>query len=135
MVGSSLRWTGFADLVFAESAHLAFARAVEQAATDVHEHRPESWVIEDRRIAYAEDVDDSTADPRARSVVASPQALEGTKRLLAALALQAIAGEAAIEVAMPPERWVVRAAAPSISKELVVGDDVGEGETIRTTAS
>ncbi len=121
MVGSSLRWTGFADLSFAESAHLAFARAVEQAATDVHEVRPEAWVIEDRRVGYSDDVE------------ASALSLEGTKRLLAALALQAISGEATIQVAMPPERWVVRAAAPSISKELLVGDDVGE--TIRTAAS
>jgi hypothetical protein len=116
-----VRWTGFADLSFADSAHLAFARAVEQAATDVHELRPEAWVVEDRRVTFSDQVESGQA------------LLEGTKRLLGALVLQAFAGEASIEVAMSAERWVVRAAPPSVSKELVVGDDVGE--TIRTAAS
>ncbi len=118
-----MRWNGFADLSFADSAHLAFARAVEQAATDAHELRPEAWVVEDRRVAFSDQVESGQA------------MLEGTKRLLRALVLQAVAGEAAIEVAMPPERWVVRAAPPSVSKELVVGDETAAGETIRTAAS
>jgi hypothetical protein len=118
-----VRWSGFADLSFGDSAHLAFARAVEQAATDAHELRPEAWVVEDRHVAFSDQVESGQA------------LLEGTKRLLRALTLQAIAGEAAIEVTMPSERWVVRAAPPSVSKELVVGDDVGAGETIRTAAS
>jgi hypothetical protein len=115
---------GFADLTFAGSAQLAFARAVEQAATDAHELRPEAWAIEDRQVVYSDEVEAPIA------------VLDGTKRLLAALALLAIGGEAALEVAMA-ERWIVRAAPPSISKELVVGDDddeEGAGETIRTAS-
>jgi hypothetical protein len=125
--GSLVRWTGFADLSFADSAHLAFARACEHAMTDAHEAQPESWVIEDRRITFSADVE------------SGPQQIDGTKRLLAALVLQALAGDAVIEVAQPPElpeRWVLKAGTPSISKELVVGDGYdGEGETIRTAAS
>ena len=121
----SIRWVGFADLTFATSAQLAFARAVEQAATDAHELRPEAWGIEDRRVVYSDEAEAPIA------------VLDGTKRLLAALALLAIDGDAVLEVATSAERWVVRAAPPSISKELVVGDDddeEGAGETIRTAS-
>jgi hypothetical protein len=117
-----VRWTGFADLTFVDSAHLAFARAAEQAATDVHLDRPEAWVVEDRHVSFSAEID------------AGLPVLEGTKRLLGALVLQAISGEAVIEVTQPYERWILRAAPPSVSKEILVGDDT-TGETIRTAAS
>ena len=88
------RWTGFADLTFAESAGLAFARAVEQAATDVLVDRHEAWVVGDRHISFAAEIEGGAP------------LLEGAKRLLRALVLQAIAGEATIEIALPPERCI-----------------------------
>jgi len=118
----NVRWTGFADLSFAASARLAFSRALEQAETDAHEHHPEAWVIEDRRIAFS--VDAETPRP----------VLDGTKRLLGALVLEAIAGEVLVEVSTPPERWA-RKAALSISKEITVGEEHEAGDTIRTEAS
>ncbi|HVY45827.1 MAG TPA: hypothetical protein VHB21_08110 [Minicystis sp.] len=123
MAGGTVRWTGFAELRFEGSAGLAFARAVEQAATDVHLELPDAWVVEDRRVTFSAEVE------------GGPQLLEGTKRLLRALALQAVAGDVALEIAQPFERWVLRAAPPSSSKELAVGDEPPDGETIRTAAS
>jgi vacuolar-type H+-ATPase subunit E/Vma4 len=122
-----VRWTGFADLCFGESARLAFARASEHAMTDVYQAQPDAWILEDRRIMFSADLESGASQ------------LEATKRLLSALVLQAVAGEAVIEVAQPPdlpERWVCKAATPSISKELVVSEAYdGAGETVRTAAS
>lgn len=117
-----LRWTGFAELSFGESAHMAFARAIEHAQTDAHAELPDAWVMEDRRLSFS-----ATAE-------SSRPVLEGIRRVLAALVLDAVAGDACIEVEHPHERWARRAAArPSVS-EILVGDD-GAGETIRTEAS
>jgi hypothetical protein len=125
-----LHWSGFADLEFPESAHLAFARAAELAETDVHEQFAAAWAIEDRRISFS--LETATTRP----------VLEAIRRFLALLALQSTAGEAVIEIAFPRERWVRRPAAPSSSRELVIVDGMEcdeDGEpsrkTIRAAAS
>ena len=117
-------WTGFADLSFTDSARLAFARALDRAETDVDQAHPDAWVIEDRHVAFAFDGDTSR------------QIVDATKRLLDALVVGAIAGEATLEIDQPRERWT-RKAGPSISKEIALVDEdyEGAGETIRTAAS
>jgi hypothetical protein len=117
-------WSGFADLTFAGSAGLALERALEQAQTEAYQDLREAWVIEDRHIAFS--IDSET--PHAQ--------LEGTRRILAALVLEAVAGEVAIETANPGDRWVRRAAVPSVSKEITIGEgDDDTRQTIRTEAS
>jgi hypothetical protein len=121
-----VRWNGFAELSFADSARLAFARALDQAQTDVHGCFPDAWVIEDRRIAFSVIADTN------RTV------LEGIQRLLGALVLGAVAGDALIESENPRERWTRRVAVPAISHEAPIGrdlDEEGNSETIRTAAS
>jgi hypothetical protein len=120
-----VRWTGFADLGFSSSARLAFARALERAETDVHEQTASAWVVDDRRVGFSFDAESSVA------------VLEGCKRLLDALAIEAHAGEAFIECKEPhEERWARRAALPSISKEITIVEEYdGPSETIRTEAS
>lgn len=118
-----LRWSGFADFAFADSAWGAFARAAELAETDAHEQCPEAWVIHDRRITF------SLATESGRALI------EGMKRFLGLLALQAASGEAVIEVESPLERWVRRAASPSISKELALESDAPESRTIRASSA
>ncbi len=54
-----LRWSGYANLAFAESAWLAFARAAELGETDVHEQHPEAWAIDDRRVTFAVETESS----------------------------------------------------------------------------
>lgn len=93
------RWSGFAALAFSHSAHIAFARAAELAETDAHEEHPEAWVIEDDRVVFSMEAAEG-----------SRREIEGIKRFLGLLALQAIAGEAVLEIAQPPERWVCRPA-------------------------
>lgn len=56
-----MRVRGFAEFVFAESARLGFARACERCPIDVVADHPEAWVVDDRRISFALDVD-MTAD-------------------------------------------------------------------------
>lgn len=118
-----LRWTGFADLSFAESARLSLARAVEQAETEAHEELPGAWVIEDRRITFSVETETSRAT------------VEGLKRLFGALMMVATSGEVMIEVE-GGERWARKASSPSVSKEIAVGEERDlAGETIRTQAS
>lgn len=120
------RWTGYAELSFAQSARLAFARAVDQAETEAHGEFPDAWVIEDRQISFS-----VTAE-------SSRPVIDGIQRLLGILVLSAVSGEAVVESEQPAERWSRRAAAPSISKEITIGEesaDEGAGETIRTAAS
>jgi hypothetical protein len=120
-----VRWTGFADLSFGESAHMALARAIEHAQTEAHAELPDAWLVEDRRLSFS--VTTETSRP----------VLEGIRRVLAALVLDAVAGDVSLEVEHPYERWIRKAALPSISKEITVGEDAleGAGETIRTAAS
>lgn len=125
-----VRWSGSADLEFPDSAHLAFARAAELAETDVHEQYVGAWAIEDRRITFSLEIESGR------------QVIEAMRRFLALLALQAIAGEAVIEIAFPPERWARRPDALSFSKEIVIIDGIGSDEddgpsskTIRAAAS
>jgi hypothetical protein len=76
-----LRWSGFAEFAF-DDARLAFARAAELADTDAHEQQPEAWVVDDRRVTF------SVAAESSRPL------LEGMKRFLGLLALQAQGGDA-----------------------------------------
>ena len=119
----SLRWSSFADLRFAESAWLAFARAAELAETDVHEQHRGAWIIDDRHIAFSLETESG------RSVI------EAMKRFLGLLVLQAEAGEATLEVAAPPERWARRAASLSSAAELAPGESESppESQTIRVS--
>ena len=117
------QWTGFADLVFPGSARLAMARAHERAETEAQEALPEAWEVDDRRVAFSFEGQTSRA------------VLEGCHRLLESLVLEASSGEAILECKAPVERWVMRAAGPSVSKELVVGDDAEPPSTLRTQVS
>jgi hypothetical protein len=117
-----LRWSGFAEFSF-DDARLAFARAAELAETDAHELRPEAWVVDDQRVTFSLDAESS------RPVI------EGMKRFLGLLALQAQEGEAVIEVELPHERWIRRAASPSVSKELVIDPDAAGSRTIRASSA
>jgi hypothetical protein len=120
-----VRWTGFADLTFEESAWLAFAHAAEHAETDAHEGLLDAWVIEDRRLLFS--VETATSRP----------VLEAIKRMVNALVLQAVAGEAILETGAG-ERWAWRPSvggAPSDSKEIVIGCELFDsGETIPAEA-
>jgi hypothetical protein len=101
-----VRWTSFADLVFADCAWLAFARAAELAETDVHEQFRGAWVIDDRRIQLSLD-----------DLESGRSAVDGMKRFLGLLALQAIDGEARVVVSRPTERWVCGpASSPATSR-------------------
>jgi hypothetical protein len=119
-----LRWTGFADFCFEESAHLALARAQEQEVTDAYTAAPEAWLVDDRRITFSLQTESALS------------LLEGTKRLLAALSLQAASGEAVIEIAPSSERWVRHAGAPPTSATVGYPEEdyEGAGETIRTAS-
>jgi hypothetical protein len=90
------RITGYADLTFAESAHLALARAGEIAQTDVEVQHPAAFAIEDRRLQFSIDAN------------ASPIEIDGFRRLLEALVRDATTGEASLEVETG-ERWAQRA--------------------------
>ncbi|MEJ7733300.1 MAG: hypothetical protein WKG00_29410 [Polyangiaceae bacterium] len=119
-------WTGFADLGFTGSARLAMARAHERAETEAQEALREAWEIDDRHVAFCFEGETSRA------------VLEGCRRLLEALVLLATSGEALLECKgsrdAVGERWVLRAGAPSVSKELVVGDEGEPPSTLRTRA-
>jgi hypothetical protein len=116
-----MHWSGFAELVFADSALHAFARAAELADTDVHEQHHGAWAIDDRHLTFSLETDSSRA------------VMEAMQRFLGLLVLQAEEGEALIEASAPSsERWLRRAASPSISKELTfaVSDDAPQSKTI-----
>jgi hypothetical protein len=118
------RWTAFADLTFAESAHLAFAKASEIAGAEAAIELHGAWLIEDRRIAFHADGDAGRAT------------IESAIRVLDALVVQATSGEAIVElVDVTSERWARKAASPSISKEISIADAADVSETIRTQAS
>ncbi len=116
-----VHWSGFADFLFPDSAHLAFARAAELAETDTHEEHPDAWVIEDRQVSFS------------LQTTSSRPVIDSIKRLLDLLAMQATSGEAVIEVTFPPERWLRRASSPSFSKELSLdADELENGPTSKT---
>jgi hypothetical protein len=119
-------WTGFADLGFSGSARLALVRAHERAETEAQEALLEAWEIDDRHVAFSFEGETSRA------------VLEGCRRLLEALVLEATSGEALLECRgshdAVGERWVMRAGVPSVSKELVVGDELEPPSTLRTQA-
>jgi len=119
-----MRWSGYADLVFAESAWLAFARAAELAETDVHEEHSGAWVIDDRHLTFS--LEHESGRPH----------VDALERFLGLLAMQAESGEAVIEIAAPSERWVRRAATPSLSREVAVEiEHAGpESRTIRAVS-
>src|SRR5262245_7765154 len=119
---TTLRWSGFADLVFPGSARLALARAVERAGTDVVEKHPDAWLVEDRRIAFA------LADETGRAV------LESVKRLLEELVDAACGGEAYIETANPVERWARNAKPPMNSEQVQIASEDADS-TVPTTRS
>jgi hypothetical protein len=95
-MASARRITGFADLLFPESAHLALARAAEVAQTDVEAEFPSAFAVEERRLQFSIDE------------LASSIAIDGFRRLLEALVRDASAGEASLEVETG-ERWAGRA--------------------------
>jgi hypothetical protein len=76
-----VRVRGFAELVYRDSARLVFARACEACAVDVALDHPEAWVVDDRRISFALDLDLSEAE------------LAAHEALLLDLAAEAASGE------------------------------------------
>ena len=110
--------SGYASLVFAESAGLAFARALDLAETEAYQDYLDAWVIEDRRITFALDG------------IASRPGVEGTKRLLSALVTQAISGEAMLDTKY--ERWARKVSAANRNNGY---GEVTTGQTIRMGAS
>ena len=94
--------SGFADLLFADSAQLAFLRASERAETESYRECIDAWAIEDRRITLSFEID------LPRSVY------ESIKRFLGELTAQAIDGEAVLQLLHPYERCVL-SATPSLA--------------------
>jgi hypothetical protein len=118
------RWTAFADLSFADSAWLAFARAAELAETDAHEQHRAAWVIDDNRIQVS-----LTNVESGRSMV------EGLRRFLGLLALQAVDGEVRIDVLSPRESWVRTPAAASARTERAISGLGPTSSTVRAEPS
>lgn len=87
-----MRVRGFAELTYAESARLSFARACEKAPIDVTLDHPHAWVVDDRRISFALDSELGGAD------------LAAHRALLEDLAKEASSGEAYLDVE-GQERW------------------------------
>jgi hypothetical protein len=131
-----VRWSGFAEFTFADSARLAFVRALEQVQTEADGAFPDAWVIEDRRIAFS-----------VRAETPRP-VRDGIQRLLGALVRDAATGDAEVVSEHPRERWSVRAAidrfervgdiAPDSSPDSLSQfddeDTEGDRETIPTSA-
>lgn len=118
-----VRWSGSAELVFSESARLAFAKALEEAQTDVDREHPEAWLVDDRRIAFSITTETTAA------------VLDAYKRLLKLLVDRASAGEAVIEMESPPQRWARKAHTVSSTVRVDDTEDPDDAlETIRTSA-
>ena len=63
----------------------------------------------------------------------SRQAIESIKRLLDLLALQAVQGEALIEIAFPAERWLRRTSTPAMESGPAPSDgELTDGPTSKT---
>lgn len=122
------RFSGFAELHFGESAHLALARASEAVHTDVEAQHPGAFIVDDLRL----DV----------SIEAHGTALhiDALRRMLEVLVDHAVSGEAAIEVD-GGERWARRAPASSQARKLdpaqgsgAAASEDSDRPTIRTEA-
>jgi hypothetical protein len=87
-----VRVRGFAELTYADSARLSFARACERAPIDITLEHPHAWVVDDRRISFALDADLAAQD------------LAAHRALLEDLAKEASSGEAYLD-AEGLERW------------------------------
>src|SRR5947208_8838650 len=83
---------GYAELVFADSAGLAFAHALERAHTEVDQEVPGAWVVEERRLRFALDADISVAS------------LDAYRRVLEHLIEGAEGGEATLDLETG-EKW------------------------------
>lgn len=111
-----MRVRGFAELVFSDSARLAFLTALERAQTDVDQRAPDAWVIDDRRIRFAFE---------GEVVLAT---LDAYRRLLEHLIEQAAGGEASLALGSG-ETWS-RHVGDSASHAL--GGDEDRFPTLRT---
>lgn len=80
--------------MFQESARLSFARACERVAHDVTVEHPHAWVVDDRRVSFAIELEMSGAE------------LQDHQRLLEELAREASSGEAFL-APDGHERWSV----------------------------
>jgi hypothetical protein len=89
-----VRVRGFAELTYAESARLSFARACEKAPADITLEHPHAWVVDDRRISFALDAELTGAD------------LAAHRALLEDLAKEASSGEAYLDTD-GQERWSI----------------------------
>ena len=87
-----MRVRGFAELLFADSAGLALAQALERAQTDIDREVPEAWVVEDRRVRFALDAEVSVAS------------LDAYRRVFEQLIEIAEAGEATLDLGSG-EKW------------------------------
>ncbi len=87
-----MRVRGFAELTFRESARLIFARACERVGGDVTVDHPQAWVIDDRRISFAVEMEMSQGD------------LDAHCRVFEELVREATSGEVVLD-AEGKERW------------------------------
>jgi len=87
-----VRVRGFAELTYGDSARLSFARACERAPVDITLDHAHAWVVDDRRISFAIDLELGQAE------------LSAHRLLLEDLAKEATGGEAYLD-AEGQERW------------------------------
>ncbi len=127
-MASDRRFSGFAELHFRESAHLALARAAEAIHTDVEAQHPGAFIVDDLRL-------DVSIDARG-----TPLHIDAVRRMLDVLVRDAISGEAAVEVD-GGDRWARRVAENSEARRLepaqasgLAGSEESERPTLRTEA-
>jgi len=128
-MASDRRFSGFADLHFRESAHLALARAAESVQTDVEAQHPGAFIVDDHRL-------DVSVEARG-----SLLHIDALRRMLEALVNDAVSGEAALEIE-GGERWARRVAEVSEARRLdpaqisgSVSSEDSDRPTMRTEAS
>lgn len=128
-MASDRRFSGFAELHFRESAHLALARAAEAVQTEVEAQHPGAFIVDDLRL-------DVSIDARG-----TPHHIDALRRMLEALVKDAVSGEVAIEVE-GGERWARRVTENSEARKLEpaaqvsgpVSSEDSDRPTIRTEA-
>lgn len=127
-MASERRFSGFAQLHFRESAHLALARASEAVQTDVEAQHPGAFIVDDLRLDVSIDAHGSALH------------IDALRRMLDLLARDAISGEVAVEVE-GGERWARRVAETSDARTLdpvqasgPVSAEDSDRPTIRTEA-